>query len=145
MKKIVPVIVGVVIITSLVYILSQSSRKVSQSVVNQQTTVDREPTTQPLDISIMPTNVVTTLATGITLVVTSPVNNVTVTSSTIVVKGKTLSGADVFVNDVETKADSNGNFSVSLDLDEGENYILIVANDINGNYSEKDMTVTYTP
>jgi hypothetical protein len=82
---------------------------------------------------------------GITLTVSSPVNNAAVTSASVTVRGKTVAGAEVFVNDVETRADSSGNFSVKFTLDEGENYILIVANDANGNYAEKDLTVTYTP
>ena len=51
----------------------------------------------------------------------------------------------MFVNESETKADSSGNFSATLTLDEGENYILVVANDSSGNYAEKEFTITYTP
>lgn len=85
------------------------------------------------------------LVSGIQLTVTNPSGNVTVSSASLTVRGKTVAGAEVFVNDLETKADSTGNFSVMLTLDEGENYILVVANDINGNYAEKEYTITYTP
>lgn len=86
-----------------------------------------------------------TVTSGITLTISSPSNNTTVSGSSLTVKGKTVSGAEVFVNDLETKADTSGNFSVSLTLEEGENYILVVANDATGNYSEKELSITYTP
>lgn len=82
-------------------------------------------------------------ATGISLTVSSPANNTTTSSESITVKGKTVAGAEVFVNDVETRADASGNFSVTITLDEGENYILVVVNDALGNYSEKELTIIY--
>ncbi|HLD24982.1 MAG TPA: hypothetical protein VJB96_03645 [Patescibacteria group bacterium] len=85
------------------------------------------------------------LVSGIQLAVTSPSGNVTVSSPSFTVRGKTVAGGEVFVNDSETKADSSGNFSATLTLDEGENYILVVANDAFGNYAEKEFTVTYSP
>ena len=78
----------------------------------------------------------------ITLTVTSPANNATVTSGTVTVRGKTVPNADVFVNDTETKADASGNFSAFVTLDEGENSIIIVANDANGNTAEQEIMVT---
>lgn len=77
----------------------------------------------------------------ITLEVTEPANNSIVSNSSVMVKGKTSPGADVFINEKELKADSSGNFSTSLNLDEGENYILVSANDSNGNFSEKEIIV----
>ncbi len=83
--------------------------------------------------------------TTMTLSVTSPTNNSTVTNSSVAVRGKTAPRADVFVNEAEGKADDNGNFSVSVQLDEGENYFVIVANDEFGNAIEAELTVTYEP
>lgn len=80
----------------------------------------------------------------ITLSVTSPLNNATVTFPALTVRGKTAPNAEVFVNDVDTKADASGNFSASITLDEGENPVVIVANDANGNSAEQDIMVTYT-
>lgn len=84
-------------------------------------------------------------AAGITLSVLAPGNNTTVSSPTLIVRGKTVAGAEVFVNDAEGIADATGNFSISVDLDEGENYILVVVNDASGNYSEKELTIIYAP
>lgn len=75
------------------------------------------------------------------LEVSFPINGATFTSPTISVKGTTLPYAEIFINDVEAKADSSGNFSVNLTLEEGENLIYILANDSSGNFIEKELTV----
>lgn len=80
----------------------------------------------------------------ISLTVTSPADKSTVTSSSVKVQGKTAPNAEVFVNEQETKADNNGSFSLTMTLDEGENYLFIMANDENGNVAEKELTVTYS-
>jgi len=79
----------------------------------------------------------------ITLSITSPANNATVTTATVTVRGKTVPNADVFVNDAQTKSDASGNFSASVTLDEGANPIVVVANDANGNSAEQDFQITY--
>lgn len=81
---------------------------------------------------------------SISLVITAPKNNTTVSSPTITVKGKTVPKADVFVNEKETTADTTGNFSLSYTLEEGENSILVIANDADGNASEAELTIAYT-
>lgn len=78
----------------------------------------------------------------LTLEVYQPKDKATVNSSTITVAGKTSALADVFVNEKELKADSNGNFSTNLNLDEGENIITVIVSDEQGNYAEKELTVT---
>jgi len=70
-------------------------------------------------------------------------SNLTVTSPTLVVKGQTVPRADVYVNDVETKADAKGNFSATLKLEDGDNFILVFANDDNGNYAQQEFDVNY--
>lgn len=78
---------------------------------------------------------------GIVLSVDSPENNATVSTSQITVLGITVPEADVSVNEKEIKADKNGNFSVKIDLEEGENIIFVIANDAQGNYAEKEIIV----
>ena len=80
---------------------------------------------------------------GLLLEITSPQNDAIVNNPQITIKGTTGATADVFINEVETKADSKGNFSAKLTLEEGENEIVIVANDAEGNYAETQLTVTY--
>lgn len=85
-----------------------------------------------------------TVVSEISLEILSPANGVTVTSPNLAIKGITVARADVFINDLELKADSKGNFTAQLTLDEGENEIIIVANDEDGNVAEKELTVTYS-
>lgn len=85
----------------------------------------------------------TAQASEIPLTVSTPSNNLTVSTSSIAVSGKTTASADVSVNDQDIKADTAGNFSTTLTLDEGENTIDIVASDKNGNFAEKELTVNF--
>jgi hypothetical protein len=68
----------------------------------------------------------------------------TLGSTNATVKGKTVASAEVFVNDVVGKADINGNFSINVALDEGENQIVVSANDANGNAAEQAINVVVT-
>jgi hypothetical protein len=61
------------------------------------------------------------------LEVASPQDGVTVKTSQIEVRGRVSLGSEIFVNDKEVNHDSNGNFSIKIDLVEGVNPILIVA------------------
>lgn len=91
--------------------------------------------------SVLPSPVPTVAQ--ITLAITSPANGSTVTNPNLVLQGVTLPKADVFVNDSEVMADAKGNFTIQVALDEGDNTIVVTANDANGSYAEKEMTVTY--
>lgn len=85
----------------------------------------------------------TTIANQISLFIDQPSNGIVVSNPLLTVRGKTNSNAEIVVNDKETNANSSGNFSVTLTLDEGENSIIIVANDELGNIAEKELLVTY--
>lgn len=78
---------------------------------------------------------------GLTLTITSPANQSTVNAAALQIIGTTSPNAEIFVNDTEAKADSTGNFIANVSLDEGENILTIVANDDQGNYAEKELTV----
>ncbi len=93
------------------------------------------------NVKVIPSEAITSVN-QITLDVTSPQDRSTVTTPTITVAGKTTPNADVFINDKQLVADSQGNFSTTLTLDQGDNEIAIIANDQNGNSSERDLTVT---
>ena len=82
-------------------------------------------------------------STPVVLTITSPANGASVSTGSVTLRGKTVANADVSVNDTDVKADSSGNFSASVTLDEGENTIVVVANDSNGNNTEAEITVTY--
>lgn len=107
--------------------------------------------TTPVTDQTSPNTGVNTVTTGkadesknqISLAVLQPVDGQTTSLSSIAVKGTTVPNADVTVNDVDLKADAQGNFSTSVTLDEGDNVIAVVSVDQNGQISEKDLTVTY--
>ena len=80
---------------------------------------------------------------GITLTISSPAEGSTVKSASLTVKGVSTPGADVSVNEADTTADKSGNFTATVMLDEGENILIIVASDTDGNYAEKEVSVTY--
>ena len=122
-----------------VYQDKQASQKSATSEVN-------ESTSPAPDISAVSTPIVnggSVVASEISLTISAPINGATVTTSTIAVRGKTKPNADVFVNDETTVADASGNFSVTLTLDEGDNPIVISANDADGNVAEKELIVNY--
>ncbi len=79
---------------------------------------------------------------AISVTVSSPQNGATLSNGSVTVTGKTSPNADVFVNDQETHADANGNFSAKVSLDEGQNQIIVTANDSYGNAAEQDLNVT---
>ena len=145
MKNYLPVVIGVLVIAGAGIFVRQYSMSRNVILRTQESAVQTTPTGE----SSVPTKAATkdalVVTSGITLTISTPSNNTTVSNSSLAVKGKTVAGAEVFVNNAETKADANGNFSVNLTLEEGENYILIVSNDAAGTYAEKELTVTYTP
>jgi hypothetical protein len=51
----------------------------------------------------------------------------------------------VYVNEFELIADAQGNFVQSMRLDEGENIIIVFANDADGNAAEEQLTITFVP
>jgi hypothetical protein len=106
----------------------QNNQRINQSTnqtnINQSTIPTVEPVSQ-----------------GLTLEVIEPKENATYNDPSIKVSGKTSAYAEVYVNDIQTKADEKGYFSLNYNLDEGENLLTITANDKNGNYAEKEITV----
>lgn len=76
------------------------------------------------------------------LTITSPTET-TVSTQLVTISGRTAPFADVFIHEIQLKADSTGVFSTSITLDQGENTIVITANDDKGNYAEKEITVSY--
>jgi hypothetical protein len=92
-----------------------------------------------------PTAIPAAAVNQISLSVTSPSNNTTVSTPSVTVKGVTKAGADVAVNEKDTVAGSAGNFSATLSLEEGDNYIIVVAVDSDGLVAEQELNITYTP
>jgi hypothetical protein len=149
MKNYMPIILGVVVIAAAGIFARQYTMRQSIELGTQKNSalVISPGEEQPGTASGTPQvgSATSAAVSGIALTVSTPANNANVSVSSLPVKGKTVPGAEVFVNDVETIADAGGYFSVTLNLEEGDNYILIVANDVSGNYAEKELRVNYTP
>lgn len=81
----------------------------------------------------------------IELSISEPPNKATVKSGSVRIRGKTAAHAEIFINDAETKADANGNFEAAINLDEGENILIVVANNAFGLAAERELTINYEP
>ncbi len=82
-----------------------------------------------------------------TLTIDSPQNGQTFSKDnrTVNVSGKTDPDVRVTVNDFWAIVDNNGNYSYSLQLQNGDNTIKVLASTPSGNKSEQDIHVTYNP
>ncbi len=72
----------------------------------------------------------------ICLKITEPADAAEINSKTVTVKGQTIPGATVTVNDTVTTADDNGNFSITISLVQGPNAIDVIATDDSGRQGE---------
>jgi hypothetical protein len=77
----------------------------------------------------------------IDLTISSPEDGAVVKTGKLTITGKTVPGAEVFCNDVEAIANINGGFSLKVDLEEGENTLIILANSPTGEFTQKEITV----
>ena len=80
--------------------------------------------------------------TRINLEISQPKDRTTIAYPELTVIGKTTAGAEIFINDLQTTADERGNFQANIVVDEGENIIAVVVNDSQGNFAEKELTIT---
>ena len=82
-----------------------------------------------------------------TLEVTAPDNDQHFegTDSPIRISGNTDEHAKITVNGFWAIVDSNGNFTYTMQLAEGDNQIKVISSDIAGNKTEKDLKVSYSP
>lgn len=96
-----------------------------------------EPTLKPTEV---PAKI--SMQVPLFLTISSPSNSQTVSNTSILVKGMTTPQTSVMVNEFELTADAQGAFSKSLSLDEGENYINIVAYNSEGEVVEKELIIT---
>lgn len=80
--------------------------------------------------------------TGFYLTVTQPADGSIINVGKTEVRGSTSPGAVVSVNDEITMADTQGAFTVTINLEEGPNIIEVVASDEEGNEATTSLTVT---
>jgi len=87
--------------------------------------------------------------TALFLEITQPADGAEVSTSPINVTGKTIPGAVVSasIDDAVEMADveQDGNFSVTVMLEEGPNFIEVIASDQQGNDKSSSIAVIYVP
>lgn len=137
--------VGLLGLVGLIFFGIYKNRVVQKSASTQTTVLPSSNNSIGLTPTVMPTTTPISTNAGLTLIVTNPTTGQTVTTAQVTIKGKTSPKAEVFVNDAELVADASGNFSQVVVLEDGENYILVVANDVDGNFAEKELSITYEP
>ena len=93
--------------------------------------------------SVTPTTTAV-LSSQINLLISSPISGAEVDSTSISVMGTTGKNVNVIVNEQELISNADGTFKTTVLLDEGENYISIVAYDELGNSAEREIMVTRT-
>ena len=76
----------------------------------------------------------------IPLEIVSPKNIGSVSTDSIIVSGTTVPYADVMINNFEITADVKGKFTQTINLDEGENYISVIAYTESG-VAEKEIII----
>ncbi len=138
-------LIVLVCIVGIVAVLWLRARGTKSPVLEVSTSGTPVPTVQTsIGTSSEATREIPSVVKTLPLVVNSPVDGATVTSASLSVRGKTAPLAEVFINDVETRADASGNFTAQITLDEGENTVVVMVNDADGNVVEKELTVTYS-
>jgi hypothetical protein len=146
MRKLVPFALAIVLILAGgFYVITSRIPKPTASTVTGSTQSQTSQTAEAdadSGTKIVPT---TPKANQISLSITSPVSGTTLTSPSVTVKGTTIAYAEVSVNEKDVTASANGSFQATLSLEEGDNYIIVVAVDTDGNVAEQELSITYTP
>jgi len=99
--------------------------------------------------TVTPSTSPTPIPTALFLTVTQPLDGEQVTTSSILVGGTTNLGAvvSVLVNDevMIADVDQNGDFSVTVSLEEGPNFIEVISSDQQGNEKSSTIALIYIP
>lgn len=109
---------------------------------NVQPSLENSPATS-IDKDVTQETPAAPIESGMTLTISSPQNGSIVSNPSVTVRGKTKARAEVFINEKDITADANGNFTAEIALDDGENVIVVFANDAEGNTAEQELIVTY--
>lgn len=124
------------------YLYSSGKLGLSKNTVPDSTQNYVLPTAKPIpENSVSETPRALSTSSEMSLTLTAPLNGVVLKTGSVVVRGKTSPNAEVFVNDQSTRADANGNFSLTVNLDEGENKLVVSANDAEVNVVEQSLSV----
>jgi len=153
MVKVVAIVIAVLLFLGAgIYMINSKSNKssVSPQTANNQVVplpTSELPTGNVIPPTLAPVAVIPTVdakKNQITLKITTPANNATLSNPSVTVKGITSPGAEVSVNEQDVTAGADGSFAATLTLDEGDNYVSVVAIDADGKAAEVEMNLTLT-
>jgi hypothetical protein len=121
------------------------SRNVTNTATNNtnqtlQSTTDLTSSVQ----TVLPTSQPAQVLDEINLIIVSPESGAIADTNSITLMGTTQPGASVAINDAEVTASKDGSFKSTINLDEGENYISIVAYNDAGNVAEREIMIMRT-
>lgn len=141
MKKIVPFLLFIpLFFFVLLLVISQSREQKINKNASLPTQVANISSTIPTVSKVSETE----SSTQINLIISAPESGTTVDSSSVVVRGTTGKHVNVAINDQDLVSNTDGTFTATVLLDEGDNYISIVAYDDLGNSAEREIMVTRT-
>jgi hypothetical protein len=87
----------------------------------------------------------TPTSTPLFLTIVEPANGSVVGVNNVTIRGKTLADAVVSINGDPVDVDSNGNFSMTVTLEEGSNVFDIIATDEAGDEETTQLVVSFAP
>ena len=82
---------------------------------------------------------------GLFLTVTQPANESIINADRVEVIGITAPGAVVSVNGNPMEVDGEGNFTMTVVLEEGPNLVEVIASDVQGNQESHPLVLIYVP
>lgn len=150
MKKIIPFLIfSPLLVLSLYFVFMQVKSKEVKTTANIVSSTGKKDTAIPsntLAVTPQPTVATTPVQSDnqINLIISFPVSGTEINASEVNVTGSTEPGASVSVNDKEVVAGADGSFKTTVSLDEGDNYISIVAYNNLGNVAEREIVITRT-
>ncbi len=135
-------VIGLIVVLGIMYFYPKISKTINLNTTSPKVTVENE-FSQPKVSPEANTPEEKPTTQQFSFAVTSPTSGTTVNVDTVTITGKTVPQADIFVNEVDTKADAAGNFSIAYTLEEGENYLIVGANDEFGHSDETELKIFY--
>ena len=143
---VIPLLIGLVVVAMVAGILVLGGRRTEEGKFELPFTQE-EPGGQEekkengtAQVTILPGQTVVAGKQKFFLEISSPADGATTNKDKVIIIGKTVPGADISVNETELTAGTDGKFSTTISLEEGENPILVTAGNEDG-FEEKEIIV----
>lgn len=142
MKKIIPFLFFLPLVLLSLY-LGFSQWKGAKPSITATNTARTDISPTQADVKALPVREeAVNVSTHINLVISSPESGSTTENSSVQVVGTAGKNITIMINDIELNTGANDEFKATVKLDEGDNYISIVAYDEEGNVAEREILIT---